>query len=469
MKGPASADFREILVKCVESPYINGMRKLFLVALLSLSLWWLAAPAHALSLIRDAETEQFLRDYSNPIFRAAGLEPSSVRIFIVNDPAINAFVAGGSNIFIHTGLLLASEDPDMLLGVIAHETGHIAGGHLARGTEALQDAQLSTILSYVLGAAAGIAGGGDAAAGIISAGQHVAQRNLLSFTRVNEQAADQAALHYLDELNIPATGLLSLMEKLRSREQIYRGQVDPYALTHPLSKERIAHIRGHLLRQSGEVKPDVQKQKRHARMLGKLKGFLNDPEIILAKGSPKTVEAKIAHVVAYHRLSKTEKALKLIDSLLKEESENPYFIELKGQVLSETGRHKEALIYYRKASKALPQNALLRTDYARSLLSQSSPDYALAADQLARATQLDATNPMSWQLLAQAEAELNHKGKAALAHAEAALLRNDGELARRYATEALDKLPKSSPALLRAQDAREEAIRLQKEKQEKAS
>lgn len=420
-------------------------------------------------MIRDVETEQLLRDYANPIFTAAKLDPSTIRIFIVNDPSINAYVAGGANMFIHTGLIVAAKTPETLIGVIAHETGHIAGGHLARGTEALKDAQLSAILSYVLGAAAGIAGGGDAAAGVLSAGQQVAERNFLSFTRVNEQAADQAALEYLDDTHTSASGLLDLMERLRTREQMYRGQIDPYALTHPLSKERIAHIRGHLLHQTSQEKTDPALQERHARVIGKLKGFIDDPQLTLANTPADTVAHKIARIVAEHRLSRSDEAIKHLNELLAQEPKNPYFIELKGQILAESGKEAEALPYYKQAMEATPQSGLLHTDYARLLMAQEKPDYALAARELTRASQLDSTNDRTWQLLGQAEAALGHDGNAALAHAEAALLQDDPELARRYATEALDKLPKGSPALLRAQDAREEAIRLQKEKEKKTS
>lgn len=429
-------------------------------------------PAHAISLVRDAETESLLREYSDPLIRAANLDPSTVRIFIVNDPSINAFVAGGANLFIHTGLIMASENPDMLKGVIAHEVGHIAGGHLARGAEAIEDAQLSTILSYVLGAAAGLAGGGEVAAGVLSAGQHVTQRNLMSFSRVNEQAADQAALQYLSATETPATGLLELMEKLRAKEQLYRTQIDPYALTHPLSKERIAHIRSHLLQQSktaNHASANAAQIERHKRVLAKLKGFINDPQLTLNNTEDNSIANKIARIVAYHRQSKGKQALVEITNLIEQEPNNPYLIELKGQILSESGRPEAALGYYKQASSMLPKSALLRTDYARMLIAQQTPDYPSAIQNLTQASQQDNTNPMTWQLLGQAEAEMGRDGKAALAYAEASLLRDEAELARRYAKEALDKLPKGSPAMLRAQDAREEAIRLQKKKKEKAS
>ncbi len=453
-------------------PYMALVKKI-LKCTLALMLVGLYAPsAYALSLIRDAETEKLIRDYSDPIFRAANLDPSTIRIFIVNDSSINAFVAGGANMFIHTGLITAADDPNMLIGVIAHEAGHIAGGHLARGSEALEDAQLTTILSYVLGAAAGLAGGsGQAAAGVISAGHHLTTRNFLSFTRINEQAADQAALDYLDETNVPATGLLSLMEKLRAREQIYRGQVDPYALTHPLSKERISNVRAHLLKKSSTKYPEINvtKLREHRRVLGKLKGFLNDPQITLNNAISNSEEDRIAVIVAHHRLSQTTQALKGVDQFLMSEPKNPYFLELKAQILSESGRHQEALPLIKQARELLPQSALLRTDYAKSIMSQPVINYELAAQELARASELDNTNALTWQLLGQAKAELKQSGQALLAYAEAALLRNEADLARRYASDALEKLSSGSPSLLRAQDLREEAIRLQKKKEEKAS
>lgn len=424
----------------------------------------------ALSLIRDDETETLLRDYADPVLRAAQLDPGSVRIFIVNDPAINAFVAGGANLFIHTGLILASDDPTMLIGVIAHEAGHIAGGHLARGTEALENAQLSAILSFVLGAAAGIAGGGEAAAGVMSAGQHLATRNLLSFTRINEQSADQAALQYLEQIGVSPAGLLDLMERLRSREKLYRQNIDPYALTHPLSKERIAHIRGHLLQHPEEKKSLLSMaeiNKRHKAVLAKLKGFLQPAEQLLQQPQSSDSNAQLTRAIALHRNSQPTEALEIIDTLIEKAPQNPYLHELKGQFFAESSRYEEALHAYGKAQQLRPRSALLQSAYGQTLLALSKPEEALPY--LRQSSIQDPTYAANWHYLGQALAALNKDGEASLAYAEAALLKNAPELARRYATEALEKLDADSPSRLRAQDAREEAIRLQKESRDEGS
>jgi predicted Zn-dependent protease len=443
-------------------------KRLLLPALMSFLL--LPAAAFAQSFIRDAEIEQTLRLYATPIFKTAGLTPENIHLFIINDPSINAFVAGGSNMFFHTGLLLATEEPGMLIGVIAHETGHIAGGHLALGTEELANAQIGTILSYVLGAAAGIAGGSsDVGAAVISAGQHVAQRNILSFTRMNEQAADQAALTYLGKNNISADGLLQLLERLRLKETAYRGKIDPYALTHPLSKERIGHIRGNLLNTSvpaGAV--PAQYLPLHQRLHAKLLGFIQKPEITLRQypADDVSVAARYARAVAYHRQQNLTMALKEIDSLLKDEPRDPFYLELKGQILAESGRYGQALPYYRDAATLLPDSALLQTEYGATLLAQSPPHTKTALGVLKKAASQDSSNPQNWHLLAECYADLGDKGQAELATAEEAFINGQAIETLRHISLALKDLPRHSPSRLRAEDLKTEATRLNKKQQE---
>lgn len=424
-------------------------------------------PAAAASLIRDAEIEQTLREFSSPIFTAAGLVPDNVHLFIVNDPSLNAFVAGGSNIFIHTGLLMEADDPAVIIGVIAHETGHIVGGHLAQGAEQMKNAQISTILGYILGAAAGVAGGGEAGIAVMTAGQSIAQRNYLSFSRMNEQSADQAALNYLDATQISANGLLRLLEKLRIRETAYRGMLDPYALTHPLSKERISHLRGHLLQSKiPENQLPAGYKEKNDRMRAKLIGFLQTPENTIAQYSPqdRSVAALYARAVAYHRLSRLDEALTEVDGLLEESPEDPFYLELKGQILSESGKDAEALNYYAKASKLLPESALLHTEYANVLLAQKPPQYHTALEELKRSSVQDAANPTTWNLLVQCYQALGQKGQAALAAAEEQLLIGNAVEAIRQSNAALEALPESSPSRLRAEDIKTEATRLYEKK-----
>jgi predicted Zn-dependent protease len=194
--------------------------------------FFLANEAFAVPLIRDAEIEHTLREYADPIFKVGGLKPSAVHLFIVEDDSLNSYVAGGANMFIHTGLIMDCDTPDMLIGVMAHETGHIVGGHLAQGAEQLKNAELGSILAFILGAAAGVAArNSGAAAGTILGGQGMVGRNYLAFTRAHEEAADTFALRALDQLGISAAGFLKVFELLRRHEREHGGTPDPYMLT----------------------------------------------------------------------------------------------------------------------------------------------------------------------------------------------------------------------------------------------
>lgn len=444
-----------VFISCARLP---SMRVLFY-------LFFLLMPAvvQAAGLIRDAEIEQTLREFTSPIFQAAGLVPENIHLFIVNDPAINAFVAGGSNIFIHTGLLMEAEEPAMVIGVLAHETGHIAGGHLAQGAEQMEDAQIGIILGYILGAAAGLAGGGDAGVAVMTASQQLAQRQYLSFSRMNEQAADQAALNYLDTTHLSANGLLRMLEKLRIRETAFRGMLDPYALTHPLSKERISHIRGHLLK--SDIPMDTLPKgyiEKYQRLRAKLIGFLQSPESALSQYSPRddSIPARYARAIAYHRQQQLENAIKEVDSLLATYPKDPFFLELKGQILAESGKHQEALPYYLQASALLPASALLHTEYAATLLAVKPVDYTTAIKELVLSGTQDATNPLTWHLLAESYSATGQKGQAALAAAEEQMLANNPVEALRQVNIALKALPAASPSRLRAEDIRAEATKL---------
>lgn len=425
-----------------------------------------AAPSR----IRDAEIEHTLRAFADPILETAGIPRADVNIFILQDPSINAFVAGGKNIFIYTGLLLATDSPDMVIGVIAHETGHIAGGHLARGAEKMQNAKLGALLSYILGAAAGIAGGsGQAGAAVISAGQQALQRNLLAFSRANENAADQAGLSYLDAIDISAEGFLKMLEVLRNQENLRFGQkTNGYTLTHPLSKERIMNIRSHVSQVGHKEASDAFKEM-HARMVAKLSGFLDPPEQTFQQypESDKSIPARLARAVAWYKTPDVDKALVEVDSLIAERPKDPFFYDLKAQILFENSRVKEAVATYEKAIALLPDAPLIRTDLARAQLALEDPALlAKATENLEKATEQDHTNPVSWRLLATAYGKQDKLGLSHLALGEEALLQNDTKIATREADEAMKALPTGSPSRLRAIDVKRLAEEMKKEEEE---
>jgi predicted Zn-dependent protease len=439
--------------------------------MIALVLYPLAAQA---ALIRDAEIENTLRLYAEPVFKAAGVTPSSVEIFIVNDDSLNAFVAGGANMFIHTGLILATDTPDMLIGVMAHETGHIAGGHLAQGTEKLKGAQIGSILTFVLGAAVAAASRKpEGAAAVIAGDQSSIARNFFAFTRANEEAADQSALNSLDALNISAGGFLKLFGLLQRNERLHSNNPDPYLLTHPLSRSRIEHVRNHI---DTSPIPEGQYPKKfdilHKRMLAKLYGFLQTPEQTMLKypAGDKSLPARMARAIAYYKMPDLERSLKEMDSLIAEHKDDAFLHELKGQILFENAKPAEALSSYQTAAKLLPSAPLILTDLAKVELEQADKNHVGSAiAHLEKSIRLDKHNGQSWRLLAIAYGKAGNKGMAALALSEQAMLRNDPDTALRQIETALSSLKPSTSAYQQALDLKAQAIELKRETEEQSS
>jgi predicted Zn-dependent protease len=432
-----------------------------LVLALGLAVFSNAAGAKSFSFIRDAEIENTIRTYGTPLFAQAGLTPSSVRVYIVNDSSLNAFVAGGQNIFINTGLLLAAETPNQLIGVIAHETGHISGGHLARVQDALRDASAQSILAFVLGAAAVVAGQGQAGGAIIGGGTQVAERTLLKYTRVQEAAADQAALRFLDQSGQSARGLLEFFEKLGDQEALLTSSQDPYVRTHPLSRDRVDTVAAHIRQSPNADKPDSPALvEAHARMLAKLTAFLKNP-ITTFRTYPledRSVAARYAHVIAFHKQNKTQQALSGIDELIAEEPNNPYFHELKGQVLLESGNPDAAVGPYSRAVELVPDESLLRAALGQAQVNASSDSYVDdAIENLLLATNQSPQEASGWRWLAMAYGRKGDVGMASLATAQRYLLAGRANDALGQAMRAEKLLPEGTPAHLRAQDIRQAA------------
>jgi predicted Zn-dependent protease len=417
-----------------------------------------AAPAHAqkISLIRDAEIENTIREFALPVFRAAQLDAAAVKIYLVQDSSINAFVAGGQRLFINTGLLMRSTNASQIIGVIAHETGHIAGGHLARIQDALQNSAATTILSMLLGGAAIGAGRGDLAGAIVAAGQSVSLRSLLQYTRTQESSADQAALKYLEGADLSAKGLLEFMNILGDQELLQPEQQDPYVLTHPLTRDRIAAIADYVSRSPIADKPAPKEfEAMHARMKAKLYAFLNPLARTLRvyKEDDNSLESRYARAIAYFRRPDMAKAVPLINGLLGEHPNDPYFWELKGQMYFETGDARSALAPYQKAVDLLPNSELLRTDLARVQMALDDPVMLDAAiDNLRFAVGRERDVPFRWHQLAIAYGRKGDKGHGSLALAEEALLLGRKPVARYHAGLAAQLFPRGSREWLQAED-----------------
>jgi predicted Zn-dependent protease len=413
----------------------------------------LAVEARSVPLVRDAEIEATLRRFTAPIFEAAGIEPDSVHIYVVNDSQLNAFVAGGMNLFLNTGLIMASQEPSQLVGVIAHETGHIAGGHLTRIGPAQHRATAEAILAAVLGAATAVVGAPGLGTAIIAGGQNYAQSGLMRFSRGQEQAADQAALTFLDRAGISARGLAEFFHILENQNVLAVSGVSPWLQSHPLTQDRIRFVEAHAATHPIQALPAGWSEA-HARMVAKLKAFLNDPRQVLSeyKDDP-SLPGRYARAIAHYRLPDLDTALQEIDALIAEHPDDPYFHELKGQMLFENGRIEDAIPPYRDAVRLAPASALLQIGLARALIETEKPaDSGEAIGHLKEALQREGDNAFAWRLLGVAQGRTGQQGLADLAFAEYALRVGKPDDARLYAKRAENKIDPSDPAWLRLQD-----------------
>jgi predicted Zn-dependent protease len=419
-------------------------QKKYLVIFLSIFLINHNASAN-FSLIRDAQTEKFLREISNPIFKAANLNEQNIRIFIVNDSTLNAFVAGGQNIFIHTGLIRKFNKPDALIGVIAHEVGHIAGGHLARNSEISEGANAAMILSYLLGIGAAAAGSPDASAALILGGGQTAQRIYLRYTRHQEEAADQYAIKYLSEIQYPADGLINLLEYFDSQMIGYKGQIDEYLLSHPLSKKRINLIKNRASKEFSDKKINAKFQPEMNFILAKLEGFIDDPNKVLEKYQNKTdIFSNYKKAIAFYKIGKIKEAISLIDDIISEEinqERKGFLYELVGQIYHESGDIFNAILAYKKAIKLIDFNyaVLAKISFCDSILALKNNDeelLKLALKYLMEAELVEKENPRIFKLKAEIFDKLNEEGKSFLALANYNCLINNKAKCAKYAKKA---------------------------------
>ena len=415
------------------------------------------ASARSLPLIRDAEIERAIRAYSAPVFGTIGFGADDVRVHIVNNRRLNAFVAGGRHIFVNTGLLQEAEDAGMVIGVLAHEAGHIVGQHLTLLRGALREAQIKQILTFILAAGTGVAtGDGQAAGAVATLGSSMVSGTLYRFTRSMENEADAFALATLDRMGVSASGLATLMERLISQEALLGSLQDPYLRTHPLTRERLNRIRHHMRRSPHTAKPTPDPFRRmHARVRAKLTGFLSTPGTVIARYAGKDVapEARYALAIAYHRAGRLDSALSTIDGLIRKAPRDAFFHELKGQILLERGLAHRAAQAYATAAGLAPREALIRSAYAHALLQTGEHDRVQTAlRHLVDATAWDKTYATNWRLRAVAHGRLKQFGESAAALAEYYLLLGDMAQVRLQVRRAERLLKPGSPGWRRIQD-----------------
>ena len=425
--------------------------------MLSLALFAGVQPAAAQQLLRDSETELLFKDMTKPIIQAAGLDPKSVNIALLQDDEINAFVATGQTVYINSGLIEAADNANQVQGVIAHELGHVAGGHSLRIYDGVKKATGISVLSLLVGLAAIAAGAGDAALGVIAAGQQAAEGSFLSFSRAQEATADEAGASYLSKAGISGKGSIEFFKKLQNLE--YRLAVPQnegsYDRTHPLSSERIAALEQNYRSDPAWNRPtDPAIEARFQRVKAKLIGYL-DPKQAVNKypESDQSVPAHYARAYAYHRGGYPDKTASEVKALLTAAPHDPFFLELEGQTLLEGGSPKAAIAPLREAVARAPDQPMIAVMLGHALVSTEDPkNFAEAKQVLKTAVNRDNDNPFAWYVLGIAYDREGDEPRAALATAERNNLEGNPKLALSSARMAMAGLTKGTPDYLRAQD-----------------
>jgi predicted Zn-dependent protease len=439
----------------------HRLRPLFRILLTLLAMLAVAMrPAMAQSILRDAETEALFQDMMDPLLVAAGLQPGQVRVHLLGDRSINAFVAGSQDVYVFAGLIEAADTAEEVQGVLAHELGHVIGGHAIRVNEGAKAATGISLLSLLLGAAAIAAGAGEAGMGVMMAGQQAALGKFLAFSRVQESTADAAGAQYLSKAGISGRGSLAFFKKLQNLEFRYAVKQDDdqaYGRTHPMSGDRIQTLREVYVIDPAWAKPaDPVIEKRFQRIKAKLSGYMTDPDRTLRKfpETNTTIPARYARAYAWHRSAYPQKALSEVDALLKTDPNDPYFLELEGQVLLESGRPKEAIPALRKAVTLSRSQPLISATLGHALIATEDPaNFAEAEQVLKTAVALDNQNPFAWYQLGIVYANKGDQARAALASAERYTLQGgQASLALRNAEMAMQGLAQNTPDWIRAQD-----------------
>ncbi|MFK7753699.1 MAG: M48 family metalloprotease [Sedimentitalea sp.] len=428
-------------------------------------MWLLVAqPGGAVTLLRDADIEQGLTQLAAPVLRAAGLSPTRVRILVVDDSTLNAFILDNQTIFLHSGLIQKLETPEALQAVIAHEAAHIANGHIARRMGNLRSARTAANLGLALAAIAAAAGSTQAATGIAIGTTSSAARSFLAHTRAEESSADRSAAGYLTRAGISPRGLVQLHEVFRGQEVLSVSRQDPYTRSHPLTRDRIRAAQAYLSSAGDSAKPTANSAYWFARVRGKLSAFSRAPKWTLRRlKENKAKDTRLMReAIAYHRRNDLKRALAAINGAIALRPRDAFYYDLKGQILMESRQTSAAVAAYKTAVSLAPSDALVQAGYGRALLAAGQPKSALQALERSRAR--DFRNTRMLRDMAVAYAKTNQIGMASVVTAERYALQGRLKDAGIHAKRASGALPRGSGAWQRAQDVLVAWERLEKRK-----
>ena len=415
-------------------------------------------------ILRDTETEQLLRDYTRPILRAAGLEKQNINVVIINDGSFNAFVADGRRIFVNYGAIMQSETPNQLIGVLAHETGHLAGGHLSKMREQLAQAQTQMIIAMLLGAgaiAAGARGGANnglanAGAAAIAGPQEMIRRSLLSYQREQEDQADRAGVKFLTATGQSPKGMYETFKRFTNDSLFAARGADPYLQSHPMPAERVAALEG-VARASPywDKKDPPELQMRHDMVRAKISAFMERPDTVYRRYPPSntSLPARYARAIASYLHGDPHSAATQIEGLIQAQPNNPYFHELLGQALLEGGHPAEAVAPLRKAVQLSGYSPLIEMLLGQALVATDNKAYTDEAISILRAAVgRESEAPLGFTQLAMAYGRKGDYAEADLASAQAAYLRGDNKTARELASRAKTRFAIGTPGWVKADD-----------------
>ena len=438
---------------------VSRLARLLMLALTLLFAAWQPAAAQDDSgpqVLRDTETEQLFKDMSLPLIQAGGLDPNSVKVVLLNDPEINAFVSQGQTVYLQSGLIQSADNVNQVQGVVAHELGHVIAGDAIRSESGQHQAVGITILSLVLGAAAMAVGAGDAGMGIMMAGQRAALGEMLAFTRGQEATADATGVRLLSKAGVTGKGMLDFFNKLQNQE--YRLAIydkDSFDRDHPLSSERIEALQQKLRSDPSWSKPvDAKLEARFQRVKAKLLGYVNPRQAVLRyPDSDQSVPAHYARAYAYHLSGYPERAEAEANALLAIDPHDPYFLELKGQILLEDGKPKEALAPLREATEGTGNAPMIAAMLGHALVETNEPKNLDEAKQILKvAVNRDNDDPFAWLQLGIIYDRQGDLARASLATAERNNLEGNPKMALVSAQMAMKGIPPGTPDYLRAQD-----------------
>jgi predicted Zn-dependent protease len=418
--------------------------------------------------LRDTETEQLLREYTRPILRVAGLEKQNIQMVIINEASFNAFVADGRRIFVNYGAILQSETPNQIIGVLAHETGHLAGGHLSKLREQLATAQTQMIIAMLLGAGALVAGASrgsnssgnnglaNAGAAAIAGPQEMIRRSLLSYQRQQEENADRAGVKFLTATQQSPKGMYETFKRFTSESLFAARGADPYLQSHPMPAERVAALQEFASTSPyWDKKDDPALQLRHDMVRAKISAFMERPELVYRRYplTNDTMPARYARAISTYLHGDLRSALAQIDMLIQAQPNNPYFYEVRGQALLESGKPADAIPALRKAV-ALSNNApLIEMLLGQALVGTDNKAYTDDAIRILRAAVVrEPEAPLGYMQLAMAYGRKGDYAEADLASAQAAFLRGDNKTARELATRAKTRFDVGTPGWVKADD-----------------